>query len=100
MIVVLDDDGGGTAEFGGEAARGFEINEIIVGELFALKLVGGGQALRATAGGDIERGGLVWIFAVAQFLLAAKGKVKALRQNWFFAEGDLIGGDGEALEFG
>ena len=41
-IVVLDDDGGGFREFGGEAARGFEIHKIIVGKLFALELLGSG----------------------------------------------------------
>ena len=39
---MLDDDGGRALEFGGEAARGFEIDEIIVGEFFALELVGSG----------------------------------------------------------
>ncbi len=39
-IVVLDDDSGGAAKLGDQAARGFEIDEIIVGEFFALELVG------------------------------------------------------------
>ena len=29
----------------------------------------------------------------------AKRQVEALRQNWLFVERDLIGGNGEALEF-
>src|ERR1700704_3802998 len=58
------------------------------------------KLLQGAAGRNIESGGLVRIFAIAEFLLAAKCKVEALRENWFFAERDLIGGNGEALEFG
>src|SRR5580692_9627185 len=48
--VVFDDDRGGLAEFGGEAAGGFEIDIIVVGELFALKLSCGCQASRRGSG--------------------------------------------------
>src|SRR5262249_4624472 len=43
-IVVLDDDGGGIAKFGREAARGFEVDEIVVGEFFSLELACGGES--------------------------------------------------------
>jgi hypothetical protein len=88
------------AKFGGEAARGFEIDEIIVGKLLALKLLGGGEAFWRAAGGDVERRSLVRVFAVAKFLLATKSQVQALGQNWFWAERHVIGGSGKPLEFG
>ncbi len=53
-VVVLDDDSGGATEFSGETARGFEIDEIIIGKLLALKLSSGGETFRRVAGGDIE----------------------------------------------
>ena len=51
---MLDDDGGGLLEFRGEAAGGFEIDEIVVGELFALELFCGGEACDFASCGDVE----------------------------------------------
>src|SRR5580704_6197611 len=76
-IVVLDDDGGGPFEFGDEATGGFEVNIVVVGEFLALKLLRGGESRCRMARGNIESGSLVGIFAVAQFLFAAKGDVNA-----------------------
>src|SRR5258708_4072230 len=81
-------------------ASGFEIDKIVVGKLFALKLIGCGQSLQGEADRNVESGGLVRIFTIAEFLLAANSKVEALRENWLFAERDLMGGNGEPLEFG
>src|SRR5258708_21598016 len=90
-VVVLDDDGGGAAKFGGEAARGFEIDEIIVGKLLALKLLGGGEAFWRAAGGDVERRRLGRGFAVAKFLLRTKSQGEALGQHWFLPHPHLTG---------
>ena len=63
---MLDDDGGRLAEFGGEAACGFEVDEVVVGKLFALELFGGSEARWRGRRRNVKRGGLVRIFAVAQ----------------------------------
>src|SRR5258708_12788081 len=76
------------------------MDEMIGGEVFGVGLVGSGEGSQVGDGRNVESGGLVRIFAIAEFLLAAKCKVEALWENWFFGERDLIGGDGETLEFG
>ncbi len=64
-IVVLDDDGGGIFEFRGEAARRFEVNEIVVGQFFPLQLLGCSETFRRFSRRNVKRGCLVRIFSIA-----------------------------------
>src|SRR4029077_20404082 len=81
-IVVLDDDCGWFLKFGGEAARRLEIDEVVVGEFFALQLFGCGQSARCFSRGYIESGSLMRVYAIAQWLELFKGDVHALRQHF------------------
>src|SRR2546429_4805331 len=54
--------------------------EIVVGKLLALKLLRGRKSLRRASCGHIQRGGLVRIFAVPQFLLEVQREVQAFGQ--------------------
>ena len=87
---MLDDDGGRTFEFRGEAASRFEVDEIIVGELLALELLGGGQSARTVAGAswNVQSCCLVRIFSVAERLLQAQRNVQALGERLFFSQLD------------
>ena len=77
---MLDDHRRGILEFRGEASRRLQVHEIVVGKLLALKLLRGRKSLRRASCGHIQRGGLVRIFAVPQFLLEAQREVQAFGQ--------------------
>src|SRR5258708_38270913 len=95
---MLDDDRGGAFEFGNQAAGGFEVDVVVVGEFLALKLFRGCESRSRMAGGDVESRGLVRIFAVAQFLLAAKGKIDSLGETPFLLNLQLFALQQEPLE--
>ena len=61
---MLDDDDGGFGEFGDELPAGVEVDEVVVGELFTLELLRGGDAGGGSVG--VEGGLLVRVFAVAE----------------------------------
>ncbi len=82
-IIVLDDDCRGLLKFGGNTARRFQIYKIVVGELFALKLPGGGQSGGWLARGNIQRRSLVRIFAIAEGPEALESDVHAPGQGFF-----------------
>jgi hypothetical protein len=60
---VLDDCGGGFFERLRETDGGIEVEEVVVRKLFALDLFEGVCVFR-----DVEGGGLLGVFAVAQVL--------------------------------
>ena len=70
----------GVAKFGDEIPRGIQIDQIVVGKLFALKLLCTCQSRRRTPSRDVQRGLLVRIFSVAHRLPALERDVNPLRQ--------------------
>ena len=56
----------GSVELADQLPAGVEIDEVVVAELLALELLGGGDAGAAAVG--VEGGALVGIFAVAEGL--------------------------------
>src|SRR6266404_832628 len=97
-VVVLDDDRSRPFELGNQAAGGFEVDVVVVREFLALKLFRGCESRSRMAGGDVESRGLVGIFAVAQFLLAAKGKIDSLGETAFLLNLQLFALEQEPLE--
>ena len=65
-IGVLDDGDHGLVEFLTEGPAGVEVDEVVVAELLALELLGGGDAGAGAV--DVKRSALVGIFAVAERL--------------------------------
>ncbi len=66
---MLDDDDGGRSlrrngELGDELPAGVQVHEIVIGELFALELLGAGDAGMGAV--CIESGRLVGVFAIAK----------------------------------
>ncbi len=80
---MLDDDRGGLVKFRSDASRRFQIDEIIVGKFFSLKLFRSGQTGGRFTSGDVQCGGLMRIFAVAQRLQAFKRDVHTLGKSFF-----------------
>ena len=66
-VGVLDDGGGGELEFADEVDGGVGVEEVDVGEGFAVELFCGGDA-RFGGSGGIEGGELVGVFAVTEVL--------------------------------
>src|SRR3546814_12369847 len=66
-VGVLDDDDGGrsVAELADQLQRRIRIVEVVVGKLLALHLPGLGDAGRCRTHGQIERGFLMRVFAIA-----------------------------------
>ena len=63
-----------------ELPAGVEIDEVVVGELLALKLRGSGDA--GSGAVDVKRGGLVRIFAIAQAGGASGGEGAGSRRQF------------------
>jgi len=61
---VLDDDDGGLVELADELPAGVKVNDVVVAEFFALKLLGCGDALSAAV--DVESGLLVRVFTITK----------------------------------
>ena len=74
---MLDDGDGGLLEFLHQRPGGVEIDEIVVGKLLALKLFRAGEARHRLTGRNIERCGLMRIFAVAHRLAAFERNMNA-----------------------
>ena len=82
---MLDDDGGGMAEFRREASRRFQVDVIVIGKLFSLELFGSCKATWGGPGRNIERRGLMRVLAVAQRLLHLQPDVQTFGQNGLLA---------------
>ena len=65
-VGVLDDGDHRLIELAGKLPTGVQVDQIVVAELLALKLLSGGDAETRAVG--VERGALVWIFSVAKGL--------------------------------
>src|SRR5207249_4873664 len=97
-IVVLDDYRSGILELSSQAARRFQIDEVVVGKLFSLQLFCRGQTFWGAARRNVQRRGLVGIFSVTQFLLAAQGDVHALRQYGSRRKGNVSRASRQTLQ--
>ncbi len=76
-VGVLDDDAGGRGvELLHAFQRGVGVADVVVRELLALQLAGGGDAGLARARLDVKRRALVRVFAVAQVLLLDERQVE------------------------
>ena len=88
--MLHDDDGRrAVAEFAHQLQRRVSVVIIIVTQFLALDLLGLGNAVRGRAVGQVERGRLVRVLAIAQ-----RGAELA-RQRQAFGEGDTLVGKGE-----
>ena len=96
-VGVLDDDDGGLVELADQLPAGVEIDDVVVAKLFALELLGGGDALAAAVG--VERGLLVRILAVAERLRQRVDDADRWRQI-FLREDRRAGGGFNAFERG
>ena len=96
---MLDNDRGGLQEFSGNAARGFQIDKVVVGKFFSLKLLRRCQSCRRFSRGNIKRSGLVRIFTVAQWLLTFERKIHALWQSLFRDDCSMTTCDRETFQF-
>ena len=90
-IGVLDDDDGrrAVAKFADQLQRGVGVVVIIVGEFLALDLLRLSDAARGGTDRQIEGGGLMRIFAIAQ------RRAQRARQAERFGEGDALVCEGE-----
>ena len=88
-------------EFADQLPAGVEIDDVVVAEFFALKLLGGGDAFAAAVG--VEGGALVGVFAVAEGLGEGVDDADGGRQDfvagrrrgrWGLGDGFEGGGDG------
>jgi hypothetical protein len=84
-VVVLDEDRGGPVELRlqihGETERGVEVEQVVIGQLLALKGRGGGEALGRRLGVDVPPGRLVRVLAVAQGLSPRQRRAERRRDR-------------------
>ncbi len=97
---MLDDGDGGVGlgvELADQLPAGVEVDDVVVAEFFALKLLGGGDALAAAV--DVEGGLLVGVFAVAEGLGEGVDDADGWRQDFLLEDGGA-GGGGDGFEGG
>ena len=78
-IVVLDDRNSRALEFADESPGRIEVYEVVIGTLLALELLRARESRRRAACRNVERRGLVGIFAIAHRLAAFEIDVDSLR---------------------
>ena len=94
---MLDDDHRGAVELRHQFEGGVGVVQVVVAELLALKLAGGGRArprLQRAAGGDVESRLLMRVLAIAQLLPQRAGLTQVRRQKISFLTRHPVGDGG------